>query len=67
MKRSQSMSALAFLVASPLMAQDAKVTQLMLKDLPECPGKEGLMYHGGISARRLGSYSSAQRTWVYLR
>jgi len=37
------MSVLAFLVASTLMAQDAKVTQLMLKDLPECPGKEGLM------------------------
>ena len=34
---------LAFLIASTLMAQDTKVTQLMLKDLPECPGKEGLM------------------------
>src|SRR5215471_5752598 len=43
MKRAQPMSVLAFLVASTLMAQDTKVTQLMLKDLPECPGKEGLM------------------------
>jgi len=34
---------LAFLIAGTLTAQDAKVTQLMLKDLPECPGKEGLM------------------------
>ena len=35
--------ALAFLMSSTLFAQEAKVTQLMSKDLRECPGKEGLM------------------------
>jgi len=30
-------------VCGPLIAQDAKVTSLMSKDLPEFPGKEGLM------------------------
>ncbi len=29
-----------FLVCSPLIAQDAKVTSLMLKPLPDFPGKE---------------------------
>src|SRR5579871_1650967 len=33
----------AFLIAGALGAQDAQVTALMSKDLPECPGKEGLM------------------------
>ena len=37
------MLVLAFLIASTLIAQDAKVTPLMSKDLAECPGKEGLM------------------------
>jgi len=32
-----------FLIACALLAQDAQVTPLMSKDLPECPGKEGLM------------------------
>src|SRR5215472_13078885 len=32
-----------FLVCSPLIAQDAKVTPLMSKDLADFPGKEGLM------------------------
>src|ERR1044072_9822870 len=31
------------LTAGPLMAQEAKVTSLMSKDLKEFPGKEGLM------------------------
>jgi quercetin dioxygenase-like cupin family protein len=31
------------LIAGALYAQDAQVTPLMSKDLPECPGKEGLM------------------------
>lgn len=35
--------ALAVLIASPLIAQEAKVAELMSKDLAECPGKEGLM------------------------
>ena len=43
MKISRPMSVLAFLIASTLIAQDAKVTPLMSKDLAECPGKEGLM------------------------
>jgi quercetin dioxygenase-like cupin family protein len=33
----------AFLIAGALSAQDAQVTQLMSKDLPEFPGKEGQM------------------------
>ena len=37
------MLVLAFLTGSALIAQDAKVTPLMSKDLAECPGKEGLM------------------------
>jgi quercetin dioxygenase-like cupin family protein len=37
------MLVLAFLTAAALFAQDAQVTPLMSKDLPECPGKEGLM------------------------
>ena len=37
------MSVPAFLFASTLIAQDAKVTPLMSKDLTEFPGKEGLM------------------------
>jgi quercetin dioxygenase-like cupin family protein len=37
------MPVLAFLIASTLTAQDAKVTPLMSKDLAEFPGKEGLM------------------------
>jgi quercetin dioxygenase-like cupin family protein len=32
-----------FLICSPLIAQDAKVTPLMSKDLPDFAGKEGLM------------------------
>ncbi len=43
MKISRPMSVLAFLVASTLIAQDAKVTPLMSKDLTEFPGKEGMM------------------------
>ena len=35
--------ALAFLVSSTLVAQEAKVTELMSKDLTEFPDKEGLM------------------------
>ena len=31
------------LTSSTLLAQEAKVTQLMSKDLPNLPGKEGLM------------------------
>jgi quercetin dioxygenase-like cupin family protein len=31
------------LIAGPLMAQEAKVTSLMSKDLKDFPGKEGLL------------------------
>jgi quercetin dioxygenase-like cupin family protein len=31
------------LICGTLFAQEAKVTELMTKDLPECAGKEGLM------------------------
>src|SRR4051812_49970262 len=34
---------LSFLITSILMAQEPKITPLMSKDLPEFPGKEGLM------------------------
>jgi quercetin dioxygenase-like cupin family protein len=34
---------LVCLVTGTLVAQDAKVTELLSKDLPACPGKEGLM------------------------
>jgi quercetin dioxygenase-like cupin family protein len=37
------MLVLALLVNSTLMAQEAKVTTLMSKDLSEFPGKEGMM------------------------
>src|SRR5215469_10237420 len=43
MKSSRLMLVPALLVASAVSAQDAQVTTLMSKDLPECPGKEGLM------------------------
>jgi quercetin dioxygenase-like cupin family protein len=35
--------ALACLMSSTLVAQEAKVTELMTKDLTSCTGKEGLM------------------------
>ena len=34
---------LVFLMSTTLVAQEAKVTQLMSKDLTDCPGKEGVM------------------------
>src|SRR6266850_643856 len=37
------MLALACLMSSTLMAQEAKVTELLSKDLTNLPGKEGLM------------------------
>lgn len=40
---SMKIAVMAFLLTSTLMAQGAKVTRLMSKDLPEFPGKEGLM------------------------
>ncbi len=43
MKISSQMSLLALLIAGTVIAQEAKVTPLMSKDLAECPGKEGLM------------------------
>src|SRR4051812_808594 len=43
MKSSKPMLVLAFLITSTLMAQEAKITPLLSKDLAEFPGKEGLM------------------------
>jgi quercetin dioxygenase-like cupin family protein len=43
MRRSKPILTLAFLLSSVMMAEDAKVTSLMSKDLPEFSGKEGLM------------------------
>ena len=34
---------LVYLMSTTLVAREAKVTQLMSKDLTECPGKEGVM------------------------
>jgi quercetin dioxygenase-like cupin family protein len=39
----KGMLVLACLMTSTAMAQDAKVTQLLSKDLTDLPGKEGLM------------------------
>jgi quercetin dioxygenase-like cupin family protein len=43
MKRSPYVLLLAGLMAGALIAEDAQVTPLMSKDLPDFPGKEGLM------------------------
>jgi quercetin dioxygenase-like cupin family protein len=43
MTTTKLMLVLACLVAGPVMAQEAKVTPLMSKDLADIPGKEGLM------------------------
>jgi quercetin dioxygenase-like cupin family protein len=43
MKISRPLAVMAFLIASTLIAQEAKVTPLMSKDLAESPGKEGVM------------------------
>ncbi len=43
MKFSPSITALALLITSTLIAQDAKVTPLMSKALADFPGKEGMM------------------------
>jgi quercetin dioxygenase-like cupin family protein len=37
------MSLLVFLIAGPVIAQEAEVTPLMSKGLPDFPGKEGVM------------------------
>jgi quercetin dioxygenase-like cupin family protein len=42
-KRSRYALAPAFLIAGALFAQDAQVAPLMSKDLPDFPGKEGLL------------------------
>src|SRR5215472_11778380 len=43
MKSSRFLFVSAFLIGAALMAQDAKVTRLISKDLADFPGKEGLM------------------------
>jgi len=43
MKSSRKILLLASVLAGTVLAQDAQVTPLMSKDLPEFPGKEGLM------------------------
>lgn len=39
----KTMLTLLFVMSGTLLAQEAKVTPLMSKDLPDFPGKEGLM------------------------
>ena len=43
MKFTKLILAVACLMSGTLLAQEAKVTDLMAKDLPNLPGKEGLM------------------------
>ena len=43
MKFPKLMLAMACLMSGTLLAQEAKVTELMSKDLTNLPGKEGLM------------------------
>src|SRR5215813_12966151 len=43
MKNPRPALILAFLTAATLIAQDAQVSPLLSKDLPECPGKEATM------------------------
>jgi quercetin dioxygenase-like cupin family protein len=43
MRFTKAILALACLMSGALVAQQAKVTELMSKDLTSCPGKEGLM------------------------
>lgn len=43
MKFTRAILAFTWLIASTLVAQEAKVTRLMSKDLPNLPGKEGVM------------------------
>ncbi|MGH9629023.1 MAG: cupin domain-containing protein [Bryobacteraceae bacterium] len=43
MKSSRFLFVPALLISGALIAQDAQVTPLISKDLPEYPGKEGLM------------------------
>lgn len=43
MNKSKPVLAFVFFLTGALLAQEAKVTPLMSKDLAECPGKEGLM------------------------
>ena len=43
MKFTKAILALACLMSGTLLAQQAKVTDLLSKDLPNLPGKEGLM------------------------
>jgi len=43
MKFTKAILALACLMSGALLAQEAKVTDLLSKDLPNLPGKEGLM------------------------
>jgi quercetin dioxygenase-like cupin family protein len=43
MKSTRFLFAPAFLIAGALIAQEAQVTPLMSKGLPDLPGKEGLM------------------------
>lgn len=43
MNISRQIFLLAFLIAGALFAQEAQVTPVMSKDLPDLPGKEGLM------------------------
>ena len=44
MRLPKTLLLLTCLLSGTLLAQEAKVTQLMAKDLPEFPGKEGVMY-----------------------
>ena len=57
---------LACLTSGTLVAQEAKVTQLLSKDLKNLPGKEGLMVIVEYPPGELGPYPPPQCTWIYL-
>ncbi len=54
------------LMSTKLVAQEAKVTQLMSKDLTECHGKEGVMITVEYPPGHFGRNTSAQRPCVCL-
>jgi len=52
--------AVACLMSGTLLAQEAKVTPLLSKDLTNPPGKRGSDDHRGVSAGQFGPNTSPQ-------
>jgi hypothetical protein len=66
MKIAKLIVCLALLAPSWLLAQEAKVTEVMSKDLSNIPGKEGLMITVEYPPGQFRSRTSPQFAWVYL-